>query len=147
MTGQSRTFDLLMPVRFAELVGNECLPVALPRQVLALAGYLDNAVATPAKVRAWLCHLLPQTCTVRVSEVGLIEVRSDVSGETVPLLTFQAVPDADQVPACDVCGCTVDLGCWGGGGCRWAQPDLCSHCANVLDPQPALDTEGHDGWL
>ena len=129
----SLTFDLFAPARFRALP--QTVPwsdALLGTRIDAFVGYLEDQIATPAKVRAWIRHLLAEEGVegeVRVSESGLVALR--VGDEAWALLGFTFVTNPD-VRVCGVCGCTDDLGCWGGASCRWATEDLCTHCESQI---------------
>lgn len=144
MIHTSQTFDLFIPRRFLDLTAGET-PPPLPPRVRGLITYLDGMVATPAKVRQWLRHLMrsEKQWDVVVLESGLIAVRLGPD----PLAVLSCSHEVEGEPVCEVCGCTRDLGCWGGKGCRWAEPGLCSHCADLFKPDLALHRGEHDGCV
>lgn len=61
------------------------------------------------------------------------------------MLAAGHIPDADQVPACRVCGCTEEQACE--GGCHWVEDpqmgELCSRCINAALKVSVVDlTDG-----
>ena len=55
-------------------------------------------------------------------------------GDPIPTGATLQFPAPEGAPKCRACGCWDMAACWDEekGPCYWAEPDLCSRCAEIL---------------